>query len=328
MLQSENSTFKSIIQEICTIIDKEIKTEISIFLIGSYGRDEGTFDKNGHPLRDIDLAIVLHKCTKIKLEEIKTSLQNSKSLSKVTIDLHFYTLESLIDVLPFFRFYDIKKMSKLIKGKDIQDCICNFNSSDISKYDGLRMLAGELLKIMREGEINKKKLYYILKSADNIKKGCYGTKVEFRSQISMHEFLDYASKYYDGGYKTCAKSHLQSIINYIIRKKISINIRRSFIFSFTAQVFWTIKWAIETKNIEVLTDWRDPALRILYLIIYFFNTNIEEDYKIRLFKKTAFTTDKYSKENIIKLYDKYFLGNKWKAIRKSNWQPNAQVVIK
>ena len=168
-MELKNKKFEIILKEIGYIVDNIINCKITILLIGSYGRGDGKFDKEGHPLRDIDLAIILEENEKISESKIKTKLKESNLLSNVIIDLHYYTFNSLIRVLPFWRFYDLKHDSKVIFGPDIRDKICNFKSSDISKYDGLRMLAGEIIKTIRENEISKNKLYFITKSAQNIK---------------------------------------------------------------------------------------------------------------------------------------------------------------
>jgi len=326
---SKNSRFEKILEEISRIINNSIDCNLSILLIGSYGRDDGKFDKNGYPLRDIDLVIVLTKNRNVNILKIKQNLQNSKLLLNLVVDLHFYTINSLIDVYPFWRFYDIKHNSKLILGKDIRKTICNFNSSNISEYDGLRMLAGEIVKIIREKTTEESKLYFILKSAENIKNGCYGRKVRYdKHKISMDEFIQYALEYYKGGYIKSAKCHLQPTINYIIKKKFYLNIKRSFIFSIIIQVYWTIVWAKETKNFRVLYDWRDPALRIIYSIFYYFRKDISEKQKLRLFEKVSFPKMEYSRGNLLMLYEIYFQGNKWKSVRKSNWTSNSQVIIK
>ena len=329
MREAKNNKFEILLNHISDIIKDSINGELTILLIGSYGRCDGSFDETGHPLRDIDLAIILKKNVDIKIHKVKQNLQSCNLLSNLVIDLHFYTLDSLINVLPFWRFYDIKNNSKLVQGVDIRKTICKFNSDEISKYDGIRMLSGELLKIMREGSVNENKLYFILNSAENIKNGRYGEKIiNDQCDVSLNEFVNYTMQYYDGGYNKCAKFHLQPTINYIIKKKFHINIEHSLILAFIIQIYWTIIWSIKTKNVKVLFDWRDPAIRIYYSLIYYFNKNIKMEKKVKLFNNVSFREMKYSQENIIKIYDSYFLEDRWQSVRKSTWAPNMQVVIK
>jgi len=328
MIELRNKKFEIILKEIGYIINNIISCEITILLIGSYGRGDGKFDKKGHPLRDIDLAIILEKNEKINESEIKIKLKESNLLSNLIIDLHYYTFNSLIRVLPFWRFYDLRHNSKIILGPDIRDKICNFKSSDISKYDGLRMLAGEIIKIFRENKISKNKLYYIMQSAKNIKAGIYGTKVDYQNhKISMDEFVDYSLRYYSGGYKKCPFSHLQPTIYYLLKNRCYITLKKTAVFSFFIQIYWTISWAIKTKNIKVLYDWRDPAIRIIYSIFYNNSKKIKNKTKYTLFEKVKFPGMKYSRQNLLKLYERYFLSNKWRFFRKSNWKSNSQVII-
>lgn len=318
-----------IVKEAVKIIHNSVDCDMTIFLIGSYARNCGIFDENGHPLEDIDMGIIVKDEKNTDISNIKRNLQNSRLLSHLTIDLHFYTLNSLYKVLPLRKFYDLKYNSELILGKDIREEICNFDYADISKYDGLRMLAGELIKIIKRERVNESKLHFVLRSAQEIENCRYtGKNVYSNDKTSLNEFVRYALEYYKGGFKGSSRHHLQPTINYIFKKKFSVDLKNSFFLSFILQVFWTFLWAIKTRNIRVLSDWRDPALRIYYSIIYYFSEDIEVQRKTKLFRKASFPNMEYFEENLLKLHEAYFLGDRWKSIKKSNWSTLCKVEIK
>ena len=325
----KNLKLRMIVGKIVRIITDSMGGDVTILLLGSYARGKGRFDENGHPVGDIDLAIITNEIANIKAAVIKQKLQSCDSLANVIIDLHFYSFDALVNVLPFWKFYDLKHNSELLSGRDIRTMICNFNSSEISKYDGLRMLAGELAKAIQRKVVDENKLNFVLKSAEDIKDGCYGKKTNYGlDKVSINEYVNYALEYYKEGFKGSAKWHLQPTINYVIKKKISIDVKNSFILSFVVQVIWTLLWALKTRNLKVLTDWRDPALRIYYCLIYSFTNQIEEHQKRKLFRKTSYPHMEYSKENLLRLYESYFRGDRWKSIKKSSQTSSCKFVIK
>lgn len=329
MCTPQNEHFHTLLNEISRIINNSLGGDVTILLLGAHARNDGRFDSNGHPLGDIDLAVIVHNNAYINITEIKQNIVNSSLLYNLVIDLHLYTLDSLINVLPFWRFYDLKHNSILISGKDIRPAICNFNHKDISKYDGLRMLVGELVKTIKRGSVDEGKLYFVLKSAESIKNACYSGRGEYyKSKTSMDEYATYALRYYRGGFRKSAKSHLQPTINYIVKKKLPVNIKVGFFFSFIVQVCWTLLWAIKIKNARVLSDWRDPALRIYYSIIYYFSSRVTADEKMRLFKEVSYPDMEYTEENLTRLYDDYFHGDRWKSVKKSSWTSDCKIVVK
>ncbi len=328
MKTEQNATFEKILEEAVGRINKSVDSDITILLIGTYGRGTGCFDESGHPIQDIDFAIIFQDGIEHNLSKFKENLLASKTLHNLIIDLHFYTLTSLTDVLPLWKFYDLKYNSKLVFGRDVRNLICNFSVTDISTYDGLRMLAGELIKVIKRENVNNQKLYFVAQSAQNVKNGCYGRKIiSSRSGMTLDDFADYALHYYEDGYKGSAKRHLQPTLNYVLRKKLSVNIKSSFLLSLVVQFAWTVLWALRIRNIRVMTDWRDPALRIYYSIIYYFSKNVSKQQKERLFRKVSFSGMKYSKEDLLKLHEQYFLGKRWKSIKRGTWSDMCKVII-
>ena len=321
--QGNSKFFSEILPDICKILDENIPNVVSILLIGSYARGHGSFLPSGVPSKDIDLAIIVEEEVFIDTDYLLKKFKKQFNINLI-IDLHVYKYETLLNVLPLFRFYDLKQFSLLLWGREVRQEICNFNDSDISHYDGFRFLAGELTKIMKGYAIDERKLYFVKESCKNIAEGNYSKGVRYGPSISINEYINYCLGYYSGGYKEAAKKHLLPTVRYILRNKIIANKSISVLISYIFQFYLTAIWAFKEKNIFVLRDWRDPGLRILYSIVYYYE-NKEDEAKRDFFK--SISLKEYTENNIIKCYENYFQGNSWKSIRKSNWQASYRIVI-
>lgn len=154
-LEAFDSTFifhKSVIIE---EILKEIKP-VSIYLTGSFGRNEGSFylsEEGPTPLRDYDILIVVNKPAKNDaIQRIRRRVHKRLGLpdpySKdfkfrgFTVWITQATLKD-VDVLPMLKFYELKKTSKLLWGNDVRDGI-HINFEGLSAYNGILILLSKV----------------------------------------------------------------------------------------------------------------------------------------------------------------------------------------
>jgi len=121
---------------------------MSIYLIGSFGRDEGALycdEEIVQPLRDFDILAVTSKPIDSKTimameEEIHKKLA-IPSPTKGTLD-EFYiwitstTLNNLVKGSPLLKYYELKVASKHLYGIDVRGLI-NIGIEDLSLYNGI-----------------------------------------------------------------------------------------------------------------------------------------------------------------------------------------------
>ena len=155
ILNTFDSTFmfhKSVIVE---EVVKEIKPT-SVYLIGSFGRDEGSFRVSGetiNPVRDYDILIVVDKGVKSDvIKRIRKNIHKRLRLpDPYSKEFKFrgfsvwITQETLknINELPMLKFYELKKASKLLWGKDVRESI-SISFEDLSLYNGILILFGKI----------------------------------------------------------------------------------------------------------------------------------------------------------------------------------------
>lgn len=168
-LEAFDSTFifhKSVIIE---EILKEIKP-VSIYLTGSFGRNEGSFylsEEGLTPLRDYDILIVVNEPVKNDvIQKIRRRVHKRLGLPDpysrdfkfkgFTVWITQATLKD-IDVLPMLKFYELKETSKLLWGNDVRDNI-HINFEDLSAYNGILILLSKvegLLGLLNIDELRK-----------------------------------------------------------------------------------------------------------------------------------------------------------------------------
>ena len=142
-----------------SVIVEEILKEtnpLSIYLAGSFGRNEGSFylSKNGFvPLRDYDILVVLEKLvTSETIARIRTNIHRKLGLSdpfqkrwkfeEFSVWITQTTLKD-IDVLPMLKVYELKETSKLLWGKDIRSNV-RMDFSEVSPYNGVLILLSKV----------------------------------------------------------------------------------------------------------------------------------------------------------------------------------------
>jgi predicted nucleotidyltransferase len=209
VLDFYNSTFifqKSIIIE---EILKEVKP-VSIYLIGSFGREEGSFylsNGNLSPLRDYDVLIVVDKYVRRDvINKIRRNIHNRLGLpDPFSRDFKFkgftvwITQATLSDInaLPLLKFYELKEASTLLWGKDIRESI-NLKFEDVSAYNGILILFSKiegLLGLVEMNSLQKNELDVV-----DLIYECVKTYVEFGTCLSI-----LIKKYEPSFVKRCAK---------------------------------------------------------------------------------------------------------------------------
>jgi predicted nucleotidyltransferase len=205
--------FRSIFTLQKSIIVEEILKEVkpvSIYLIGSFGREEGSFylsNGNLSPLRDYDVLIVVDKYVrKDVINRIRRNIHNRLGLPDPFLrDFKFkgftvwITQATLSDInaLPLLKFYELKEASTLLWGKDIRDGI-NLKFEDVSAYNGILILFSKiegLLGLVEMNSLQKNGLDVV-----DLIYECIKTYVEFGTCLSI-----LAKKYEPSFVRRCTK---------------------------------------------------------------------------------------------------------------------------
>jgi len=188
---------------------KEVKP-VSIYLIGSFGREEGSFymsSRNLNPLRDYDVLIVVDKYVRRDvINKIRRNIHNRLGLpDPFSRDFKFkgftvwitQTTLSDINALPLLKFYELKEASTLLWGKDIRDGI-NLKFEDVSTYNGILILFSKiegLLGLVKMNSLRKNELDVV-----DLIYECMKTYVEFGTCLSI-----LAKKYEPNFVERCSK---------------------------------------------------------------------------------------------------------------------------
>lgn len=134
---------------------KEVKP-ISIYLVGSFGRDEGSISiLNGEikPLRDYDILLVVDKNVNGDvIRRIRINIHKKLGLPDpyhrkfkfmgFTVWITQTTLKE-INAMPLLKFYELKTASKLLWGQDIRPSI-RLTIDEISPYNGILILFSKI----------------------------------------------------------------------------------------------------------------------------------------------------------------------------------------
>lgn len=208
VFESEFTFHMSVIME---EILKQVKP-VSIYLIGSFGRNEGALyfsGKHVRPLRDYDILIVVDSYLKFGvIKRIRRSIHKRLGLS----DLYsrkfrfkgfavWVTQVMLKDInqWPLLKYYELKKSSKLLWGKDIRGNI-HIDFKDLSAYNGILILfskAQGLLGLLDVSTLKQNR--YSEKMIDFVYE-CMKTYVEFCTCLCL-----LARVYEPSFLKRCAK---------------------------------------------------------------------------------------------------------------------------
>jgi predicted nucleotidyltransferase len=124
---------------------------LSIYLIGSYGRNEGAIYVDHsciRPLRDFDILVVTNRTVSNKtIKKITDELHEKIGLVSPTnspfvefcIWITATTFSELTRCPPLLKFYELKVASRHLYGIDVRDLI-NLRFEDLSLYNGILIL--------------------------------------------------------------------------------------------------------------------------------------------------------------------------------------------
>ncbi|MEM2780203.1 MAG: hypothetical protein QW791_04965 [Candidatus Bathyarchaeia archaeon] len=195
-LKAFNAKFELHMSIIIDEILKRVKPT-SIYLIGSFGRNEGALYLSGtriNPIRDYDILIIVDKYIKNNvIKDITKNINNRLALQdqhlKAFITKNFnvwITQAELKDInsLPLLKFYELKKASKILWGKDIRDYI-RISIQDISKYNGILILSGKVRGLLQQLNIYQLKRKTMPQKMINFIYECMKTNVEISTCLSL-----------------------------------------------------------------------------------------------------------------------------------------------
>jgi len=148
--------FKSTFQQYLDITVKTVlkflrDSCISIYLIGSFGKDEGSlYCENNvvQPMRDFDILIVttkhieqdiLRSITDEIHEKIGLTSPTKAVLEDFSIWITYSTISELLKPSPLLKYYELKIASRHLYGIDIRKLI-NIELMDLSLYNGILIL--------------------------------------------------------------------------------------------------------------------------------------------------------------------------------------------
>jgi predicted nucleotidyltransferase len=175
---------------------KEVKP-ISIYLIGSFGRNEGSFYLSGEaitPLRDYDVLIVVNKRVREDvIKKIRRNIHNRLGLPDpffrefkfkgFTVWITQVTLKD-INALPMLKFYELKMASKLLWGRDMRDSI-HLSFEDISAYNGVLILFSKVEGLLGLLDVDILKRNKNSKETIDFVYECMKTYVEIGTCLSL-----------------------------------------------------------------------------------------------------------------------------------------------
>jgi hypothetical protein len=129
----------------------------SIYLIGAFGRGEGTvkfFENRWRAVNDYDIVVIASDCTKLKLYLKRLGIELAELFQMDFVDIGCIQRDALPRLLPTMQNYDFKYGSMLLGGHDILHEIPNFKFGYLPPYEMVRLLcnrsAGLLTSILPE----------------------------------------------------------------------------------------------------------------------------------------------------------------------------------
>ena len=157
-----NAKIDQMINKDMEIITQEIRkivNPVSIFLIGSFGRGEGSvvlINNKLSPIKDYDILVVVDKKvskSELELISIKSELalgykvQGNHVFSDFEVSILPITIDKLKNLVDI-KGYEIKTASKLIYGIDVRQRI-KFSKREIPLASGSRLLFRKAVGLLR-----------------------------------------------------------------------------------------------------------------------------------------------------------------------------------
>lgn len=159
------------LEKTCVLLSNQLgKNLISIFLIGGYGRDEGSFQiigKKSSLVNDIDLVVITSK--KIEKKRLLRLMDKSAKIVKLSanyahdkycpidfhVDIFNFCEKELANYKPSQFAIDLKYAGKVIFGKPLLNLIPELESKDIPISDGTMILFNRILTLCEPFSLKK-----------------------------------------------------------------------------------------------------------------------------------------------------------------------------
>jgi hypothetical protein len=194
------AAFDSIMVFYKTVIVEEVlkgTNPISIYLTGSFGRNEGSLhlsEKGIAPLRDFDVLIVLNKLVDNEvLNRIRASIHERVGLRNpfsrefkfkgFTFWLTQVELKG-INAFPLLKFYELKEASTLLWGRDIRSGI-SLDFKSLSAYNGVLILFSKVEGLLGLLDVHTLKPERGSMEAIDLVYECMKTYVEIGTCLSL-----------------------------------------------------------------------------------------------------------------------------------------------
>jgi hypothetical protein len=131
------------VQSIVSAIKNSVLNFEAIYLVGSFGRGEGTVRFDGSRWRGINDydVLVIPSTDLVDLNPLKElGLELAKTLQIDFVDIGYLPKSVLSSLTPTLENYDLKYASTFLGGRDLLGEIPNFDSQDISPYEFARLI--------------------------------------------------------------------------------------------------------------------------------------------------------------------------------------------
>ena len=136
---------------IVSAIDATVIAYDSIYLLGSFGRGEGTVEFDGCSWRgvnDYDLLVICPDDLRVTTSFKYLGRDLARSLVIDFVDVGWMRRSSLHTLLPTIENYDLKYASLLLAGVDRREEIPRFRAEDISAYEFVRLLCNRVAGLL------------------------------------------------------------------------------------------------------------------------------------------------------------------------------------
>ena len=155
---------------------KKIPKVISIILTGGFGRGEGPIKKIKNKIalyNDYDVQVVSEiAMDKEKVDRLSEEISKKLGFSGIInfypfvkerqkikdnfyLDLKFYTLKELKELLPRIRTYEFRNDSTILYGKDIRKLIPNYSLKKISLSEGIKFVLDRMSHLIEYYSLEK-----------------------------------------------------------------------------------------------------------------------------------------------------------------------------
>jgi len=176
---SSKKADKKIEQDLNLIVKEILKKDskiISIILTGGFGRGEGPVKETKDKIilyNDYDLQVVSQtKISKEEVDELSGKISKKLGFSGIVnfypfekekqkikdnfyLDIKFYTIKELKNLLPRVRTYEFKNDSTVVYGKDIRNIIPNYNLNEIPLSEGIKFVLDRMSHLIEYYSVEK-----------------------------------------------------------------------------------------------------------------------------------------------------------------------------